>query len=101
MTTTTHVVRTLSADDADAIAQLVTICEIAETGEPDPEVVDWIQAGAKRKQFHAFGIEDEEGLAAVSIADCEVGRPAVEFEVRVRPGLDPDLGLPPSLPTMH
>ena len=94
VSTTAPVVRTLSADDADAIAELVTICEIAETGEPDPELVDWINVGAKRESWHAFGIEDEHGLAAVSIADCEVGAAAVEVEVRVRPGLDLDLGLP-------
>jgi mycothiol synthase len=87
-------IRVLSASDAVAIADLVTICEIAETGEPDPELVDWIQVGAKREEFHAFGIEDGAGLAAVSVADCEAGRAAVEVEVRVRPGLHLDLGLP-------
>ena len=94
VTTPTPVVRVLSAEDADAIAELATLCEIAETGEPDPELVDWIQSGAKRDEFHAYGIDDEAGLAAIAFADCEVGQPAVEVEVRVRPGLDRDLGLP-------
>jgi ribosomal protein S18 acetylase RimI-like enzyme len=86
--------RVLSANDTEAIADLVTLCEIAETGEADAELVDWIQAGAKRSDFHAFGIEDDAGLAAVAVADCEVGQAAVEVEVRVRPGWDLDLGLP-------
>jgi mycothiol synthase len=94
VSTTAPVVRTLSAEDTDAIAGLITVCEIAETGEPDPELVDWIHVGAKRGAFHAFGIEDDAGLAAVSVADCEVGQAAVEVEVRVRPGLDLDLGRP-------
>jgi mycothiol synthase len=87
-------VRRLTADDAPAMADLATICEIAETGEPDPEIVDWITAGAKREQFHAFGIDDAAGLAAFSYADCETGHLAFEVEVRVRPGGHLDLGLP-------
>ena len=94
VTTTTHGVRELSADDTDAMAELLTICEIAETGEADPELIDWVQAGSKQESFHAWGIEDEGELAAVAVADCEVGQEAVEVEVRVRPGLDLDLGLP-------
>jgi len=88
------VVRRLTAADAPAMADLATICEIAETGEPDPEIVDWINAGAKREQFHAFGIDDTDGLVAFSYADCETGHIAFEAEVRVRPGQPLDLGLP-------
>ena len=94
MTTTAPLVRPLSAEDAAAIAELATLCEIAETGEPDPELVDWIQAGTKREGFPAFGIDDEHGLAAFAYADCMQGAAAVEVEVRVRPGLDRDLALP-------
>jgi ribosomal protein S18 acetylase RimI-like enzyme len=88
------VVRRLTADDAPAMADLATVCEIAETGEPDPEIVDWILVGAKREKFYAFGIDDASGLAAFSYADCETGHVAFEAEVRVRPGKDLDLGLP-------
>jgi mycothiol synthase len=76
------------------MADLATLCEIAETGEPDAEIVDWIHAGAKGEQFHAFGIDVAAGLAGFSYADCEPGRIAVEVEVRVRPGLDLRLGMP-------
>ena len=86
--------RELTADDTDAVAELLTICEIAETGEVDPELIDWVQAGAKQESFHAWGIDADAGFAAVAIADCEPGQEAVEVEVRVRPGLDLDLGLP-------
>ena len=58
MTVTAPVVRRLTDADADAMADLATLCEIAETGEPDPEVVDWIHAtsgteptGAIRRSF--------------------------------------------------
>src|SRR4051794_39055757 len=88
------VVRRLTADDAAAMADLATICEIAETGEPDAEIVDWIQAGAKTEEFCAFGIDDADGLVAFSYADRTPGDAAVEVEVRVRPGEDLDLGLP-------
>lgn len=87
-------VRRLTAADAPAMADLATVCEIAETGEPDPEIVDWINAGAKSDEFCAFGIEDARGLVAFSYADCTPGDAAVEVEVRVRPGEDLDLGLP-------
>ena len=87
-------VRRLTAADAPAMADLATVCEIAETGEPDAEIVDWINAGAKSDEFCAFGIEDARGLVAFSYADCTPGDAAVEVEVRVRPGEDLDLGLP-------
>jgi mycothiol synthase len=89
-----QVVRRLTVDDAQAMADLATLCEMAETGEPDAEIVDWIHAGAKGEEFRAFGIDDESGLAAFSYADCEPGQMAVEVEVRVRPGLDLRLGGP-------
>jgi ribosomal protein S18 acetylase RimI-like enzyme len=94
MATAAPVVRALTPDDAEAIADLATLCELAETGEPDPELVDWIHAGAKRDDFRAFGIDGEDGLAAFAYADCTTGAAAVEVEVRVRPGLDRDLALP-------
>ena len=87
-------VRTLSPDDADAVVDLATVCEIAETGEPDPELVDWIRAGTRREGFRLFGIDGDDGLAAFSLADCQPGLAAVEVEVRVRPGLALDVGLP-------
>jgi len=87
-------VRRLTADDAPAMADLATLCEIAETGEPDAEIVDWINAGAKSEDFGAFGIDDYRGLLAFSYADLTPGQIAVEVEVRVRPGSDLDLGLP-------
>src|SRR3954447_2509892 len=87
-------VRRLTAADAPAMADLATVCEIAETGEPDPEIVDWINAGAKSDEFCAFGVEDSRGLVAFSYADRTPGDAAVEVEVRVRPGEDLDLGLP-------
>src|SRR3954453_2892528 len=87
-------VRRLTAADAPAMADLATVCEIAETGEPDAEIVDWINAGAKNDDFIAFGVDDADGLAAFSYADCETGHMAFEIEVRVRPGRPLDLGLP-------
>src|SRR3954471_2686696 len=87
-------VRRLTAADAPAMADLATVCEIAETGEPDAEIVDWINAGAKDEGFIAFGVDDSDGLVAFSYADCETGHMAFEIEVRVRPGRPLDLGLP-------
>jgi ribosomal protein S18 acetylase RimI-like enzyme len=93
MTSEVGAVRRLTAADAPAMADLATVCEIAETGEPDPEIVDWIHAGSKRDQFYAFGIDGDDGLTAFSYADCETGHIAFEVEVRVRPGEHLDLGL--------
>jgi|SRR5947209_776143 len=87
-------VRRLTPDDAAAMTDLATVCEIAETGEPDPEIVDWINAGAKDDGFCAFGVEDDRGLVAFAYADMTPGDSSVEVEVRVRPGEDLDLGLP-------
>lgn len=88
-------VRRLTSADAPVMADLATVCEIAETGEPDAEIVDWINAGAKEDDgFIAFGIDDDAGLVAFSYADCETGHMAFEIEVRVRPGKPLDLGLP-------
>lgn len=87
-------IRRLTADDAPAMADLATLCEIAETGEPDPEIVDWINAGAKEEEFCAFGLDDADGLVAFAYVDRTPDQIAVEVEVRVRPGSDLDLGLP-------
>jgi mycothiol synthase len=94
VTTTTPAVRRLGADDADAMAALATACEVAENGEPDPELVEWILVGSKRPEFHAFGIDDALGLAGFSYAELEAGHRALEVDVRVRPGLDLDVGAP-------
>lgn len=94
MTLSAPAVRRLGPADADAMAALATACEIAENGEPDPELVDWIHLGAKREAFSAYGIDDADGLAAYSYADLEPGQAALEIDVHVRPGLDLDLGLP-------
>jgi len=87
-------VRRLTADDAGAMADLATLCEIAETGEPDPEIIDWINAGAKDEEFCAFGIEDDEGLLAFAYVDRTPDQIATEVELRVRPGAELDVGLP-------
>ena len=91
---TSGAVRRLTSDDAAEMVDLSTLCEIAETGEPDPEIVDWINAGAKSEEFCAFGITDSRGLLAFSYVDREPGQIATEVEVRVRPGESLDLGLP-------
>lgn len=88
------VVRRLDASDVDAILALASACELAENGEVDPELVEWILIGVKRDDFQAFGIDDADGLAAYSYADLEPGHSALEIDVHVRPGLDLDVGVP-------
>jgi ribosomal protein S18 acetylase RimI-like enzyme len=87
-------VRALGADQAGEIAELATVCEIAETGVEDPELVDWIRGGAGKPRFRAFGCYDEAGLAGFAYLELAPGSSAVEVELRVRPGLDPSVGLP-------
>ena len=94
MTATTPTIRQLGVDDVDAVVDLVTLCEIAETGAPDADIVDWLRAGAGTDTLHWFGIDDDGGLAAFSSVECVGGHTGVEAEVRVRPGLDLDLALP-------
>jgi mycothiol synthase len=85
-------VRRLTADDVGAMVELNALCDIAETGEPDAEVLDWIRDGAG--DYTAFGVEDEHGLAACGWIDLDGHHTGFETDVRVRPGLDPDLGRP-------
>jgi mycothiol synthase len=86
-------VRKLTADDVEAIVELNTLCDIAETGQPDHEVLSWIRDGAE--DYTAFGIDDEAGLAACSWIDVSGGgHTGFETDVRVRPGLDPSIGQP-------
>ena len=85
-------VRRLTVDDVDAMVELNTLCDIAETGEADAEVLDWIRDGAG--DYTAFGVDDEHGLAACGWIEVDGGHTGFEADVRVRPGLDPDLALP-------
>jgi ribosomal protein S18 acetylase RimI-like enzyme len=87
-------VRTLTPDDVPALVEIATLCEIAETGEADPELVDWIQGGSKLAQFRAFGVDGESGLDAFGYLECVEGHAALEADVRVRPGVDRDVALP-------
>jgi len=85
--------RPLTAGDVDALIELNSLCDIAETGEPDHEVMTWIRDGAD--DYKAFGIFDEHGLAAGAWIDTEPsGHVGFEGDVRVRPGLDKALGDP-------
>jgi mycothiol synthase len=92
MTAVLPSVRPLTTDDVDAMVDLATLCEIAETGEPDPELVEWIENGAGADHFHAIGIDDESGLAAFGYVECFEGHAGLEADVRVRPGLRLDTG---------
>jgi mycothiol synthase len=87
MTTVTPKVRILTADDLEAVADLATVAEIAENGEPDDELTDWIRS-ARLDRHHVFGIDDANGLAGFALLDCEKGHVGLEAEIRVRPGLD-------------
>jgi mycothiol synthase len=93
MTIAAPTVRALTVDDVDAVVDLMTLCEIAETGEPDADLVDWIRGSAGTDALRLFGIDDDAGLAAFSSVELAGGHTGVEGEVRVRPGLDLDLGL--------
>lgn len=85
--------RPLSADDVDALVELNLLCDIAETGEPDHEVVAWIREGGD--DYKAFGIFDVHGLAAAAWIDTQPsGHVGFEADVRVRPGLDKSIGDP-------
>ena len=91
-TVTAVTVRKLTVDDVDSMVELNALCDIAETGEPDAEVLDWIRDGAA--DYTAFGVDDELGLAACGWIDLDGGHTAYEADVRVRPGVDLDLGRP-------
>jgi len=85
--------RPLTADDVDAMIELNTLCEIAECGQPDHEVITWIRDGVE--DYSAFGIFDEQGLAAAAWIDTQPsGHAGFEGDVRVRPGLDKAVGDP-------
>ena len=85
--------RPLTADDVEAMIELNTLCEIAEAGHPDHEVITWIRDGVD--DYSAFGIFDEHGLAAAAWIDTQPsGHAGFEGDVRVRPGLDKALGDP-------
>jgi mycothiol synthase len=87
-------VRMLTAADVDAVVDLATVCELAETGETDPELIEWIVSGIGTADVHAFGIDDEHRLAAFGFVECVAGHTGIEAEVRVRPGLDHKVGAP-------
>jgi len=87
-------VRDLTADDVDAVVSLATVCEIAETGETDPALIDWIVTAVGKPHVPGFGVDDEHGLAAFGFVECEQGHTGVEAEVRVRPGLDHGVAVP-------
>lgn len=85
--------RPLTPDDVEAMIELNTLCEIAEAGHPDHEVISWIRDGAD--DYTSYGIFDEHGLAAAAWLDTEPsGHVGFEGDVRVRPGLDKALGDP-------
>jgi mycothiol synthase len=85
--------RALTADDVDAVIELNTLCEIAETGHPDHEMISWIRDGAD--DYTSCGIFDEQGLAASAWLSTEPsGHVGFEGDVRVRPGLDKAIGDP-------
>jgi ribosomal protein S18 acetylase RimI-like enzyme len=87
MTAVMPAVRILTADDLEGVVDLVTVCEIAENGETDHELVDWIR-GARKDHYRLFGIDDADGLAGFALLECERGHVGLEAEIRVRPGLD-------------
>lgn len=85
--------RPLTVDDVDALVELNNLCEIAETGEPDFEIVSWLRDGAE--DYRAYGVFDEHGLAAGAWLDTHPsGHVGFEGDVRVRPGLDKAVGDP-------
>lgn len=87
MTSVAPAVRALTADDVEAIVDLATLCDIAETGEIDHEAVDWIR-GARADRYRAYGLDGDGGLAAYAFLECEQGHTGLTADIRVRPGLD-------------
>lgn len=89
----TSTLRPLTADDVDVLIELNTLCEIAETGHPDHEVVSWIRDGAD--EYTSYGIFDEHGIVAAAWLETDPsGHIGFEADVRVRPGLDKAIGDP-------
>jgi mycothiol synthase len=79
--------RQLTADDVDAIVDLNLLCDIAEAGQPDYEVISWIRDGVG--DYRAYGFGDEQGLIACGWLDPdEHGHVGFEGDVRVRPGIE-------------
>ncbi len=74
--------------------EIATLCEIDETGTPDPELTDWIRGGWTASVMRLFGLDNDGPLDAFGLVECRQGRAALQVEVRVRPGRDRDLGLP-------
>jgi mycothiol synthase len=85
--------RELTPDDVAAMVELNELCDIAESGQPDHEVISWIRDGAA--DYTSYGVFDEHGLAAAGWVDVEIGgHVGFEGDVRVRPGLDKAVGDP-------
>jgi mycothiol synthase len=85
--------RELTADDVEAIVELNALCDIAETGHPDQEVITWIRDGVA--DYTAYGAFDDHGLAAAGWVDTDgSGSTAFEADVRVRPGVDSSVADP-------
>jgi mycothiol synthase len=85
--------RALTVDDVEAMVELNSLCDIAESGQPDHEVISWIRDGAE--DYTSYGVFDEHGLAAAGWLDTEPsGHVGFEGDVRVRPGLDKAVGDP-------
>jgi mycothiol synthase len=85
--------RQLTTDDVEAIVELNALCDIAETGQPDQEVITWIRDGVE--DYAAYGVFDDAGLAGCGWIDTDPsGRTGFEGDVRVRPGVDTVIGDP-------
>jgi mycothiol synthase len=84
-------IRPTTADDADDILELMIICDIAKTGEPE-STINEVTADLSSDTFFAAAVDDPAGgLSGYVWVDHPPDNPLVWGDILVRPGADPGL----------
>jgi mycothiol synthase len=90
--TTIPLVRAVTADDADDIFELMTVCDIATVGEPDSTIVE-VSADLANHNLVAAAVDDPRGgLLGYVWVEHSPTNSLVWGDVLVRPGTDPAIG---------
>jgi mycothiol synthase len=84
-------IRPATADDADDILDLMTVCDIARTGEPE-STIDEVTADLSSGSFFSGAVDDPAGgLSGYVWVDHPPNHSLVWGDILVRPGADPEL----------
>jgi mycothiol synthase len=85
-------IRAATAEDSEAILELLTVCDIATLGEPDTTIAE-VTADLANDSLFAAVIEDPRGgLLGYAWVDHMTGHQKVWGDVLVRPGADAAVG---------